>query len=342
MSDSENIPYSKFDTEIYSEKEKLDAYKDSMSTVFDTNTERTNLDRFESQIHSFLLSEIMLIECSSFDQFFERSNSKIARDGLDHILVQTFLAGDTTSTLHKDKLSCNQASIIIIDTSRPWKAFNSKFKNITLVVPRRLLRGKIANEDMLHGRILETKTNPFASLLHSHMLSLYSNITKITHDFAHSVVSPSVDMVCAAISFNPDQPICNFSPDNNIAMVFRIKNYIEDNLGNTNLGIPLILAEFNLTKSTLYRLFSNQNGGIMNYVKERRLIKAYRFLSIKSSKTISQIAYESGFENESNFSRAFKSYFEQSPRDVQKNTSKSVKFNCSSPDRLWENWIRTL
>ncbi|WP_372654644.1 AraC family transcriptional regulator [Halobacteriovorax sp.] len=343
MSDSANIPYSNFNTKIYSQKEKIDAYKESMSVVFDTNTDHTNLKQFEAQIHSFLFNEIMLVECTTFNQFFERSRSKIARDTLDHILVQVFLSGDTTRTLDNNQFKCDQGSIIIIDTSRPWKAHNSSFKNITLVIPKRLIRGKVPNEDILHGKILDTKTNPFASLLHSHIISLRDNAPKITQDFAHSVVPPSVDIVCAAISFSPDQPICSYSPDKNVVLILRIKNFIESNLGNSNLTIPLILVEFNLTKSTLYRLFPTHTGGIMNYVTERRLIKAYRSLSMKyNNKTISQIAYESGFENESSFTRAFKRYFKYLPRDVQKSSHKSLKFNCNSPDRLWENWLRTL
>ncbi|GEM_PF-3737802 len=343
MSSSGNIPYSKFDTKAYSKKEKVDAYKDSISVVFDTDTNRTDLNHFEAQIHSFLFSEIMLVDCSTFNQFFERSKSKIATDTLDHILVQVFLSGDTTSTLDNNQFSCDQGSIIIIDTSRPWKAYNSSFNNITLVVPKRLIRGKILNEDMLHGKILSTKTNPFASLLHSHILSLRENASKITQGFAHSIVSPSIDMVCAAIGFNPDQSVSSYTPDKNVALVLRIKNFIESNLGNSNLGIPLLLVEFNLTKSTLYRLFPTQNGGIMNYVNERRLIKAYRSLSIKNGhKTISQISYESGFENESSFTRAFKRYFHYLPREVQKSAHKSLKIDCTSPDRLWENWLRRL
>ncbi len=315
-----------------------------MGVVFDTNTDQTNEDLFEAQIHSFLLSEIMLIDCTTLDQYFERTKAKIAKDGLDHILIQMFIEGDTTRELDNDHFHCSPGSLIVIDTSRPWKAFNRKFRNLTLVIPRRLLRGKIPNEDILHGKILDTKSNPFASLLQSHMLSLQANISKITNDFAHSVVSPSVDMVCAAISYNPNEVTDSYAPSKNVALIFKIKNYIEDNLGNSSLSIPLILVEFNLTKSTLYRLFPTQNGGIMSYVKERRLIKAFRTLSMKNggNKTISQISYESGFESESSFSRAFKKFFNQLPRDVLRGEHQSIKFDVSSPDRVWENWFKAL
>ncbi|WP_417336222.1 helix-turn-helix domain-containing protein [Halobacteriovorax marinus] len=340
---TKKVPYSTFNTDTYNKKDKLDVYKESMGIVFDTEADKEIVSRFEAQIHSFLLSEIMLIDCTTLDQYFERSKSKIAKDGLDHILVQMFISGDTTRELQNDQFNCPRGSLIIIDTSRPWKAFNKQFRNLTLVIPRRLFKGKVPNEDLLHGLILDTQQNPFASLLHSHILSLQANITKITNDFAHSVVSPSVEMVCAAINYNPNNETSHYSPDKNVALIFRIKNYIEENLSNTELSIPLILSEFNLTKSTLYRLFPTQNGGIMRYVKERRLVRAYRSLSIKTNnKTISQISYESGFESESSFTRAFKKFFEQLPRDVQKGANQSIKFDATSPDRVWENWFRAL
>lgn len=340
---TKKVPYSTFNTSSYSSKEKLEVYKDSMGIVFDTENDASSLEQFEAQIHSFLLSEIMLIDCTTLNQYFERSKAKIAKDGLDHILVQMFLSGDTTNIQDNNQISCAQGSLIIIDTSRPWKAFNSTFRNLTLVVPRRLMRGKVPSEDALHGKVLDTKTNPFAALLHSHILSLQANITKITSDFSHSIVNPSVDMICAAINYSPNQSTEEYTPDKNVALVYRIKNYIEESLGNSNLSIPLILLEFNLTKSTLYRLFPTENGGIMRYVKERRLVKAYRSLSIKdNNKTISQISYECGFESESSFTRSFKKFFLQLPKDVQKGALQSIKFDTSSPDRIWEKWIRIL
>lgn len=74
-----------------------------------------------------------------------------------------------------------------------------------------------------------------------------------------------------------------------------------------------------ICKSSLRRLFKEQSGKtVSEYVIELRMTTAARKLLI-SDKTISEIAYEIGYENPSYFTRRFREYFGTSPYDYRKN-----------------------
>lgn len=310
--------YSVFDTDDYSQAQRLDAYVDSMSVIFDTDAFTQSKDTFKARIESRLLSELMLVDCQTSGMDFTRTKSLIGGDGIDHYLIQLFLAGSTTSKDAPDVSSCNTSKLIIIDSARPWSAFNSDFRNLTLIIPRRLLASKLSDEHGQHGKVLDPQTNPFAEILRTHILSLYSTSGKIDLDLAHNLVSPTIDIVAAAMNFcHPTRSSINEST-HSYALKLRIKYFIEKNLWNSKLSIERIQTEFNLTRSTLYRFFPNNEGGIMSYVRNRRLLLAYRKLAANAHhrETIAQIAFESGFENVSSFTRAFKSHFKKLPSEV--------------------------
>lgn len=68
----------------------------------------------------------------------------------------------------------------------------------------------------------------------------------------------------------------------------------------------------------LQRVFHFITGmTIMEYIRKRRLSKAYEFLS-KGEKTVTELAFLYCYSSSSSFSRAFKKYFGISPKKVRK------------------------
>lgn len=315
-----------------------------MSVVFDV--EKLAKKNFQAKIQGNLISELMLVDCQTVEQEFHRSTSKIARDGMDHFLIQLFLTGGTGFELKGERQFCDSTQLIIIDTTKPWKAHNPAFRNLTLVVPRRLMRSRLWDLDAHHGRILDPKTNPFAEILRSHILSLHNTIGRIHYEAAHSLNDPSLDLIAMALNHSsPDQGKRFIASDESYlnSFIFRIKAFVEDHLSDSKLSPEMIQSHFNLTRSTLYRLFP-ASGGIMKYIRERRMIKAYKLLSMTlvPGQTIAEIAHGLGFENESSFTRAFKVFFGVLPSEVRKGISPSQLSSPIPPYRTWESWLLSL
>jgi AraC-like DNA-binding protein len=79
------------------------------------------------------------------------------------------------------------------------------------------------------------------------------------------------------------------------------------------ISVDFVARQLNMTTSSFCRFFKERtNKSFMKYINELRVGYACRLL-IEENATISEIAYESGFENISNFNKQFKKIKEITP-----------------------------
>ncbi|MGH1847233.1 helix-turn-helix transcriptional regulator [Enterococcus gilvus] len=85
-----------------------------------------------------------------------------------------------------------------------------------------------------------------------------------------------------------------------------------------NLSVNQIAEEKNIDRTYLYKLFQTHKGiGPSEYIQDLKLQKACSLLR-KSSLTITEIAYETGFSSSSYFSKFFHSKITISPSAYRK------------------------
>lgn len=107
--------------------------------------------------------------------------------------------------------------------------------------------------------------------------------------------------------------------------IYRIIEFIEAHIDET-LNLDLLSQQANFSCFHFHRQFRAFTGyPIYKLVQLMRLKKASRKLFFSPQASISDIAFEAGFENAESFSRAFKKILNQSPSAFRKN-----------PD--WEIW----
>lgn len=338
------VPRSVFHAGAYPSEKRIEAYRESMGVIFDVAEIETR-GTFDARIQTHLISDLMLVDCHGVGQKFLRPSSRIARDGMDHFLVQLFLHGATMRE-GDDPVVCRPKQMIVIDTARPWRAYNPDFRNLTLVVPRRLVCGRLLDENGHHGRLLDPRGNPFADLLYSHVLGLHRTIGAVERELAHSMVAPSVDLFVAALNqASHAEGGRSADPLAAGARVLRtqIRDYIEENLGDPSLRVATLQKKFKLTRSTLYRLFPSSDG-VMEYVRDRRMKAAFKRLAMPraAGESVAEIAFGLGFENETSFTRAFKNHFGLTPREVKRGRDGAHFRPDLGPHRSWEAWLRSL
>ncbi len=92
-----------------------------------------------------------------------------------------------------------------------------------------------------------------------------------------------------------------------------------------NYMLPLtvegLARDFGFERSYLYRLFRQRYGkGVKEYILSVRMERAYRFLY--EGYTVKESAHLVGYEDEFNFSKAFKKYHGVSPSSVRRGTAR--------------------
>ncbi|MBV6841362.1 transcriptional regulator TagK [Xanthomonas euvesicatoria] len=88
--------------------------------------------------------------------------------------------------------------------------------------------------------------------------------------------------------------------------------YIEQHIGEAELGTESLQHAFALSRASLYRLFQSR-GGVASYIREQRLSTAHRYLQAYPDCSLTWLLYEMGFASERQFQRAFQQRFGMPP-----------------------------
>jgi AraC family transcriptional regulator len=96
-----------------------------------------------------------------------------------------------------------------------------------------------------------------------------------------------------------------------------------------------IAQEIRVHPVYLCRAFSEHFGMTLGrYVRELRILRGWQLVSLGHGGKIAEIANETGFSDESHFSRAFKRVYKTPPGRYRQNTERLIPFN-SPCDSLW-------
>ena len=105
--------------------------------------------------------------------------------------------------------------------------------------------------------------------------------------------------------------------------VQKIMDIIEKNLGNENFSSETLAEFLFVSRSQLNRKLQAVAGqGPGEFIRSYKLKRAAQFI-LENRLSITQIAYEVGFESPAQFTRAFKKYFNCLPSDFVKNVQKN-------------------
>lgn len=110
-------------------------------------------------------------------------------------------------------------------------------------------------------------------------------------------------------------------PVTNDERLLRVMKYIERNVAQV-LVLKDISKRFNMSERSMSRLFQSRlNISFLQYVKTLRMITALELI-LKTRKSISEIAYEVGYETLGAFSNTFCSFTKSRPSDLRKSAKR--------------------
>lgn len=309
-----SVPITRFDTSLIDPKDRYDAWDQNMGVLFDTSTadRKALASDIDAQINASHLGEALFGTTLSSSQLFERAEPRVARDALDHILVQVFVKG---GTIVDGEHKLDQGDILIMDLDKPHRQLNSEFEVLTLVLPRELDTKLSEMLAPLHGKKLAGQ-NPMAGFIGDHMKAFWRHIPHMNTGQANAALHGTLGLIKGWLE--QDELLDEGGPSEvSMELGKSVRRYID-----VHLSDPLTPAElttiFRISRTYLYRLFA-EDGGVMAYITERRLRLALRMLTQPSyaGQSIGAIGFNCGFSSESYFSRSFRSRFGVTPSEAR-------------------------
>ncbi|WP_331372398.1 AraC family transcriptional regulator [Sinorhizobium chiapasense] len=298
--------------------EQFDAWRVHMAPLVDVRLPdaKSPDEGFPAEQIGWRLGDLLVVQQRTPGYSYERSRAMLRSSPIDHWNVGLFRNGRAWTEVNRHVTETGPEEIFFRSLSYPYRGRVTESVSVLLFMPYELLADDASKLEGANNSVL---SGSLADLLINYINGMEANLSNITAPEVPRIVRTIRDMVvaCAVSSTRPDAA---GSPAN-MGMMERAHRYIHLNLHSEDLTPDAISRSLGISRTRLYQLFE-PSGGVLNYIRRRRLLQAYADLSDPTNnRPISEIAEAAGFDVAANFTRAFSHEFGASPRDIRKMAS---------------------
>jgi AraC-like DNA-binding protein len=337
------VPRSIFSVEDCRPEERFDYWRHSIAAIFDVDAAHDVIGDFHATIDSHLVGPLMLARTCTRRQHWVRSSRTVARDGMDHYMVQLFESGGQTVRTDGKSSEMNAGQLIVCDLQRTMDNDTTDFQNLSMLVPRSLLASQLECPDAVHGLIIDGAA-PQGRILRDHLTTLKETVGGLSAGDVQEGAEATVSLIAACLNgigrAAQGKPVAPPLP-----LLPRIKRYIMENLHDLMLTSETIAYRQGVPRAKLYEMFEPE-GGVFTYMRVMRLKAAFDALGDphQAWRSIDDIALDAGYNSDAFFCRAFKSMFDVTPSEVRRAAETAIPKFAPQPgvDRRYEEWLHSL
>jgi AraC-like DNA-binding protein len=272
-----------------------------------------NVGRFDADLSVNRLGPVTVMDMMAPWQRWTRAQRHLRSDPHDEFVLTVMQSGHG-SLEQAGRLAVQRPGVIsIFDTSKPYEYVQCG-ETLCVEIPRQMLLSR------LHGSVPlavpHSAESSLGKLLWEMLKTVNCNELPVGAPVGSLVGSSLICIVAALIETSLDRPI-EAAEDLLVLPLERVRQYIRQHLGNPALSVESIAKANALSPRTLTRLFAAEATSPMRWVWEERLAASKRALSEGGhGLSVTDVAFANGFSDLSHFSRAFKSRYGSTPKEV--------------------------
>jgi AraC-like DNA-binding protein len=286
----------------------------ALAEMFDVALAGDKPAPFRGDVVGFHLGDCLTFNNASVGQRLVRTTALAKRSGLDHVMIQYQTSGHLRGEYDGRAVDLHTGDIGFLDFARATGSSENDFSRLTLIVPRERLPAAFHDRD-LHGVVLH-RDAATTRLLGRYMRALWRSAAALTSTQASAAVDAAftlADGAWGAHGLDAEHEQAAAATLRQMAV-----SYIDEHLTDRGLTPIAVAAALRLSRTSLYRLFAHE-GGVHAHILARRLDRCLVALvdNRARSQSIGSVAFAHGFNSEAHFSRAFRSRFGISARDLR-------------------------
>jgi AraC family transcriptional activator of tynA and feaB len=268
-------------------------------------------EAFVGWVRTFSLSGLKGTDIGGNPSVVERTYPYAKNDQADHFVIGQQLCGRAEVTQDDFSVRSEPGDFILVDSSRPlqYRCVSKNCNLVSIQLPRASCishlgfepeAGAVRRTDSLTGRLL---CRLFQSLRDEAFIREDEpEVDIIVYDLVRALFGSASSVPLSPHSDRLFQRLCRI-----------IKGHFKD----PDIGPGELAAEVGISLRYLQKLFTSRGTTCSEYIQSLRLGHAYTLLArraeIKGDKSISEIAWESGYRDVSYFHRVFRRRFGYSP-----------------------------
>jgi AraC-like DNA-binding protein len=314
---NENMPGSSnadlhYDTRGWSPGQAFEFDREALRATYDLRRPTgTGGHWFKSDIR--LLCSLMLARNDGGGSHILVRDSRHIEENPGHYLKMQIFSMPGGSVATGDRImTLDPMSVFVIDQSRPYRQTMPAGKNLTFFLPHaRVNYDPAAMPAVLRFDGGATEGRFLSNIMR--MVFRLAGVASVAEGFGLA------QAICGSVGGLLEGHVSQTgrSALSRTARIEAARRVIDLKIADPAFGVDDVLAEVGASRATLYRDFAPM-GGLMAYVKSRRLEKAYRILSMSRPRrgAISNAAASAGFASLACFSREFRELFGSAPSDI--------------------------
>ena len=272
----------------------------------------------DGEIAADSLATLQLSRVTATGQIVRRTPAKIARASEDYFLVSIQTRGQGVVSQDGRDAVLVPGDFALYDSTRPYTlSFDAPFQQIVLMLPGKTLRTALRDTERL------TATRVCGDRGAGHLMigmigTLAADIDTLAPESAVAVADSVTQILIAGLSA---LPAARRPPVSQLTAYHReqIKAIVRERLRDPGFGVAELAASLRLSASTLHRAWGGEACSLSDWIWAQRLDAARRNLCDPAfaARSISEIAFAWGFNDAAHFSRAFRSRFGCTPRELR-------------------------
>jgi AraC-like DNA-binding protein len=303
-----------FNTSAVPEPERFEFWQDVICrTYVSVNCTVLNAD-FDAEVAVHPFGAGLLTDVSSSAMGYARTSDDVRRSPSDELQLCLIEKGGLAVEQGGRQAVLGPGDIGLYDNARPFSLlFGEQYKALILKLPRPVLAARIPDIDKMTASRFpgDSRLGALANSVMRESARLGSSADeRLTARVSGSVV----DILAVAL----ENELLGHQASNSrqLAQIERIKHYMLDRLGDSDLDIEGIAADCHVAPRTIHRLFATEGTTTIRWLWQQRLAASYRALAEGHVKQVSEAAINCGFSDFSHFTRAFKKAYGIAPHSL--------------------------
>ncbi|MGY8660840.1 AraC family transcriptional regulator [Bradyrhizobium sp. UFLA05-109] len=319
MQDLQPFRHVRISTQDIPEKKRLATWRE----IYGRGIASVDIDPIgDAPFHAdvtFSLMPDVYIAAGSRSPAHYRITRELAGRSRDGITISILRSGAASATQFGKELISGVGSASVLTSDAPsTSSLHSEGSFITLGLLRPAIAALVPNLSSAFGRPIPSENRALR------LLTRYLDIVQTgdelgNREIAHSVSTHILDLAALALGARGDSADIAKQRGARAARLAAIRSDVLRRLGHGDLSAEGIAASHRISSRYLRKLFEEEGSSFSSFVLAERLIGARRMLIDRyyAHLNIAQIAHENGFNDISNFNRAFRRQFGATPSDFR-------------------------
>ncbi|CAN5329670.1 hypothetical protein BH10PSE14_BH10PSE14_09890 [soil metagenome] len=299
----------KFDTFGLAPVERLPFWNDLVDRVYAGTWVNAATSDFSAAMWRWKVGELNMIRPRSDPSQVGRAADRATDE--EQIVLHLQRRGTSTHRQDRHEATLMPGDFVLLSAARPYVIdLPTSHELLVVQFPRRLIESKVRGLDDRLG-IAISGAGAGVRVFHDFLLSLWhqSDLSDADPDWQAGVATVFADLTALAVNVAPRAP----SRSAGGAMRARVLSLVNARLSDPDLRTATIAEELGISARTVQNVFAAMGTTPVGHVLGQRLERAAEMLTNNPEISVTEIAFNLGFNDSAYFSRCFRQHYGTTP-----------------------------